>query len=105
MKVGVVADEDTVTGFRLAGVRVGYPVDKPEEALEKIRELAHNKEVGIIIVTERIMEKIRGEVENILGERTFPLVVEIPDKGGKIEKRVDPLNELVRRAVGVDIKV
>ncbi len=105
MKVCVVADEDTVTGFRLAGVKVGHAVDTPEEAVEKIRELAQDKDVGIIIVTERIMEKIRGEVEAIIGERTFPLVVEVPDKGGKIEKKVDPLQELVRRAVGVEIKV
>jgi vacuolar-type H+-ATPase subunit F/Vma7 len=30
--------------------------------------------------------------------------VEIPDKSGPIEKKVDPIKELIRKAVGVEIK-
>jgi len=51
------------------------------------------------------MEKIRQEVSELLEGKNFPLLVEVPDKGGKIEKKVDPINELIKRAVGVEIKV
>ncbi|WP_456475802.1 V-type ATP synthase subunit F [Candidatus Pyrohabitans sp.] len=105
MKVSVIADYDTVVGFRLAGVREGYPVDSPEEALERLREIVKKDEVGLVIVTERLVDKIRGDVDRLLEKRNFPLLVEIPDKKGAIEKKVDPLKELVRRAVGVDIKI
>ena len=50
-------------------------------------------------------EKLREEIKSISEERMSPLIVEIPDKFGPIEKKVDPLKELVKRAVGVEIKV
>jgi len=105
MKISVVADFDTVTGFRLAGVREAYVVETPEEAFERIKELIKKEDIGIVITTERIMEKIRQEVSELLEGKNFPLLVEVPDKGGKIEKKVDPINELIKRAVGVEIKV
>lgn len=105
MKVSVVADFDTVTGFRLAGVKEGFPVESSEEALERMKELVKREDIAIVITTERIMEKIRGDVSLLMEGRSFPLVVEVPDKGGKVEKKIDPIKELIRRAVGIEIKV
>jgi V/A-type H+-transporting ATPase subunit F len=105
MKISVIADFDTVVGFRLAGVKEGYAVNSPEEALERLREVVKKENVGLVIITERLVDKIRGDVDRLLEKRSFPLLVEIPDKAGPIEKKVDPLKELVRRAVGVDIKI
>lgn len=105
MKVSVVGDYDTVTGFRLAGVKEAFPVDGPEQALEEIKGLVRREDIAIIITTERIMEKVRDDVSAMLEGKSFPLVVEVPDKEGKIEKKVDPIKELIRRAVGVEIKV
>jgi V/A-type H+-transporting ATPase subunit F len=105
MRISVIADFDTVVGFRLAGVKEGYVVESPEEALERLREVVKEEDVGLVIMTERLVDRIRSEAEKLLEKRSFPLLVEIPDKTGPIEKKVDPMKELVRRAVGVDIKI
>ena len=105
MKISVIADFDTVIGFRLAGVRQGYVVNSPEEALQRLREVVKKEDVGLVIITERLLEEVRPQAEKLLEKRSFPLLVEIPDKAGPIEKKVDPLKELVRRAVGVEIKI
>ncbi len=105
MRISVIADFDTVVGFRLAGVKQGYVVESPEEALQRLREVVREEDVGLVIITERLMDKIRSEAEKLLEKRSFPLLVEIPDKAGPIEKKVDPMKELVRRAVGVEIKI
>ncbi len=105
MKISVIGDRDTTTGFRLAGVEDVHTVKTPEEALQKFREVIKSEDAGLVIITERLAEGVREDMERLLEKRSFPLVVEIPDKGGAIERKVDPLNELVRRAVGVEIKI
>jgi V/A-type H+-transporting ATPase subunit F len=104
MKIGVIGDPSTVLGFRLAGVRETHETEDPKEALEVLKALFKDKEVGLIIITERIADKLRSEIDKLTKGVVTPLLVEIPDKGGAIERKVDPIKELVRRAVGVEIK-
>ncbi len=105
MRIGVVGDSTTVRGFRLAGVKDAYEVEEAGRAAEVLRELLKDENVGLIIITEKIANKIREDVERLARERLIPIIVEIPDKRGAIEKRVDPIKELVKRAVGVEIKL
>jgi V/A-type H+-transporting ATPase subunit F len=103
MKIGVVGDFDTVAGFRLAGVREAYEVEKPGEAVESLKKLM-KEDVGLIIITERLAEQIRDETAALTEGKALPLIVEIPDKQGSIEGKVDPIMALIKKAVGVDIK-
>ncbi|MEK6978345.1 MAG: V-type ATP synthase subunit F [Candidatus Hydrothermarchaeota archaeon] len=104
MKISVLGDATTVTGFRLAGIRDAYEVSAPKEAVGLLRELVGDKEMGLVIVTERIADEIRAEMEGITEGRITPLIVEIPDREGPMAKKVDPIKELIKRAVGVEIK-
>lgn len=104
MRIGVIGDPSTVLGFRLAGVKDAHETEDPREALEALKALFRDKEVGLIIITEGLADKLRGEIDRLTRGVVTPLLVEIPDKGGPIERKVDPIKELVRRAVGVEIK-
>jgi V/A-type H+/Na+-transporting ATPase subunit F len=104
MKISVIGDFDTITGFRLAGIKDTYEVEDPGKAVEVIKDLFKNMEMGVIIITEKIADNIRAELKDISEGKVTPLVVEIPDKHGSIEKKVDPIKELVKRAVGLEIK-
>ncbi|MEE8402923.1 MAG: V-type ATP synthase subunit F [Candidatus Hydrothermarchaeaceae archaeon] len=103
MKIGVVGDFDTVTGFRLAGVREAHEVEEPREGVKILKKLM-KEDVGLIIITERLADQIRDETSMLMEGKTFPLIVEIPDKRGPIEGKVDPIMALIKKAVGVDIK-
>ena len=96
MDVKVIGDENTVVGFRLAGV-CGYSVKDKAEAEEAFEKC---KGSGVVVVTERIAEMIRATLSE---ERFFPLVIEIPDREGPID-REDQLRILMRQAIGVDMK-
>ncbi|AFK21934.1 V-type ATP synthase subunit F [Pyrococcus sp. ST04] len=102
MKVVVMGDSDTVVGFKLAGVHEVYEFDYSELSIErarnKLRELVEREDVGIILITERLAEKI-GE----LPEVNLPIILQIPDKFGSIYGE-ELLKEIVRRAIGVEIK-
>jgi vacuolar-type H+-ATPase subunit F/Vma7 len=32
-----------------------------------------------------------------------PIVVEVPDVSGPVEREVDPIRELIKRAIGADV--
>jgi len=101
-QIAVVADSDTVTGFRLAGIKEGHAVETPEEAEKIIRDLI-KKEVSIIIVTEKIGDEIREFIDEATGSRALPIIIEIPDKYGPSEERVEPLRELIKRVIGIEL--
>lgn len=97
MDIHVIGDENTVMGFRLAGVGKGHIVKNQAETEAAFEECEKS---GVVIITERAAETIR---ETLSKDRFFPLVVEIQDRMGPIEKE-DQLRILMRQAIGVDIK-
>jgi V/A-type H+-transporting ATPase subunit F len=104
MKIAIVADEDTVVGFKLAGVSQGIIVKNPLEAEKNIRELSEREDIGLIITTEQIGGKIRKLISGMT-KKGIPIIIEIPDKNGPIKVEEDPIRELVKKAVGIDIKI
>jgi V/A-type H+-transporting ATPase subunit F len=103
MEIGVVGDFDTVAGFRLAGVKEAYEVEESGAAVESLRKMM-KEDIGLIIITERLADEIREEMDALTAGRALPLIVEIQDKKGPIEGKVDPIMALIKKAVGVDIK-
>jgi V/A-type H+-transporting ATPase subunit F len=100
-KIAVLADPDTVTGFRLGGIKAGYPVENMDEAEETLKELVKN--YSIIITTETIGDKFRTTMDKISSESALPMIIEIPDKSGSIERESDPIRELIKRVIGVEM--
>jgi V/A-type H+-transporting ATPase subunit F len=95
----VVGDEDTVQGFRYAGVR-GAVVTTPEEAEAELDRLSARQAELIVITTEQIADTVRQKVNAIrFGER-LPLIVEIPGPEGPSEA-TPSLLAMIREAVGI----
>jgi V/A-type H+-transporting ATPase subunit F len=104
MKISVIGDFDTITGFRLAGVKDSYITEDPNEALRILKKLVREEDSGMIIISEKLADKIRKETSELLEGRIAPLLVEIPDKKGPMETKVDPIMKLIKKAVGIEIK-
>ncbi|MBN1894913.1 V-type ATP synthase subunit F [bacterium] len=101
MRFHVIGDEDTVLGFRLVGVE-GEVAETPEEILFALKKAFQTDDVGIIIITERLAERVRADVEKYLYKTTFPLIIEIPDAQGPLEGR-GTVRDMIRAAVGVHL--
>ncbi len=101
MRYYIIGDEDTVLGFELAGV-AGKSVETEEQADAAFREALADRENGIIIITETAADLIREKVNTLLFSASFPLIVEIPDGGGRKEGRKD-LRALVNEAIGIKL--
>ena len=101
-KIAIIADQDTVTGFMLGGIKEGHPVNNMEQAGKILEELV-GKDYSVIITTEKIGDELRDKIDNLTSERALPMIIEIPDKTGSIERETDPLRELIKRVIGVEM--
>jgi len=101
MNYYVIADEDTVLGFRYAGID-GSTVESPDQARRVFHEKAADASIGVIIVTEQAAETVGSEVQRIMYQSTRPVVVQIPGPGGPSPSRRS-LQELIQEAVGIKL--
>jgi vacuolar-type H+-ATPase subunit F/Vma7 len=99
MKYLVIGDEDTVLGFRYAGIE-GTVVGTAEEAKEAFASAVKSPTVGIIIINDAIAESIRPDINKVRFEAKEPLIVEIPGPGGPAVERMS-LIKMIHQAVGI----
>jgi V/A-type H+-transporting ATPase subunit F len=97
----VIGDEDTVLGFGMVGVR-GRQAGDARGANAAIDEALSNPEIGIVIMTERVADSIRARIDHLLFSEDFPLIVEIPDRGGHSPGK-PTLREMVNDAIGINV--
>ncbi len=105
--IAVIGDEDTVIGFGLAGIKNAVTVTNDSDKVEVIsslKGLIKTPGLGFIIITEKIAENIRPELERLKAEKAlYPIFIEIPDKGGELPERLDPIRGLIKRAIGMEV--
>ncbi len=97
----VLGDEDTVLGFGMAGVD-GYIAENRAEAEKYFNEIRKDNDAGIVLITERIAETIRPLIDHLMFAEEFPLILEIPDRRGKLEGKLG-IREMVNTAIGLKI--
>ena len=96
-----IADEDTLLGFRLAGVS-GQAVATSDEAASAIEKAISHPDYSVIIITQQIAALIREKIRLIRFERDRPLIVEIPGPRGDMPDRRS-LRQFVQEAVGISV--
>ena len=102
MRMFLISDNvDTLTGMRLAGID-GVVVHEKQEIKQALDEVLSQKDIGIILMTEKLGKEIPEIVDDIKLNRTFPLLLEIPDRHGNGRAK-DSITKYVRDAIGVKI--
>jgi len=101
MKCIVIGDELTVTGFKLIGLS-GIVAESAEEARNALDDVRKQEEVALILITERVAEQIRDSVDAVKLNTERPLILEIPDRHGKLEDK-ESILDVVQRVIGVKL--
>jgi vacuolar-type H+-ATPase subunit F/Vma7 len=102
-KIAIIGDIDTVVGFQLAGILKSNTPSDAASARRALLNFSKDSDVSIIIITERYADENREYIEE-LSQRPYPVIVEIPDKRGRLTKKESPLRKLVKRAIGVELE-
>lgn len=100
--VGIIGDLDTVSGFRLGGVKKSEIVNNEEEAIAALDKFLEEN-VSIIIITQVLANKIREHINRKIGSNVLPMIIEIPDKDGSSEGSSDQMADLIKRVIGVEM--
>ena len=100
--VAIIGDMDTVSGFRLGGVKKAEVVNNAEEAIVAFDKFLDD-EISIIIITQVLANEIRDHISRRIGSEVLPMIIEIPDKDGSSEGSSDQMNDLIKRVIGVEM--
>ena len=102
MKMFLISDNvDTRTGMRLAGIE-GIVLHEKEEVELAIKDILRKKEIGVLLITEKLGALIPEVISDIKQNYTTPLIVEIPDRHGT-SRPSDSITRYIREAIGLKI--
>ncbi len=102
MKMFLISDNvDTYTGMRLAGVE-GVVVHEETELREQLERAVNDREIGIVLLTEKFGRDYPDVVSSIKLERRTPLFVEIPDRHGTGRSK-NFITDYVNQAIGLKL--
>lgn len=90
-----------VTGFSLVGIE-GTKADSGKEALSALKEAISCKDIGIILISERLAKEIQSTIDELMTRRECILILQIPDSNGALQGR-QSIEEFVLTALGVKV--
>ena len=92
---------DTLTGMRLAGVD-GVVVHEREELRRALETTLADKEIGIILLTEKFGREFPEIIDDVKLNHRIPLIIEIPDRHGT-GRKADFITSYVNEAIGLKL--
>ena len=102
MKTFLISDNiDTYTGLRLAGIE-GVVIHSREHLKEELDKVLADKEIGIVLLTEKFGREFPDIIDTFRLERKLPLLVEIPDRHGTGRKK-DFITSYITEAIGLKL--
>ncbi|GAB4114644.1 MAG: V-type ATP synthase subunit F [Candidatus Caldatribacteriota bacterium] len=102
MKIFLISDNThTLAGMRLAGIE-GVVVHEKEEVLKEIEKVKTRKDIGILLITELLAEKLPVEINEMKLSHILPVIVEIPDRHGT-RRPPDFLTRYIKESIGIKI--
>ncbi|OUQ12147.1 ATP synthase subunit F [Lachnoclostridium sp. An14] len=102
MKMYLISDNtDTYTGMRLAGVE-GEVVHEKEELKAALDRVLADKEIGIVLLTEKFGREFPDVVNQLKLDYKVPLFVEIPDRHGT-GRKPNFITDYVNEAIGLKL--
>ena len=102
MKMYLISDNmDTCTVMRLAGVE-GSVVSGKDELKAALDRVMADKEIAIVILTEKFGREYPELIDEVRLSRSLPLLIEIPDRHGT-RREENFITSYVNEAVGLKI--
>ena len=102
MKLYLISDNiDTLVGMRLAGIE-GCVVQEQAELKEALSKAVNDKEIGVLLLTEKFGRDFPELINKVKLETKQPLIIEVPDRHGTGRKS-DFITAYVNEAIGLKV--
>jgi len=100
MRLFCVADSDSSLGFRLSGIET-IEVRTEKEAAAALKVAFSAEGVGILVVTRKAADLIRGQISELIYTQELPLILEVPSLGDK--SGGESADDLLKGAIGMSV--
>lgn len=106
MKIGVLTDVETASGYRIAGLEAVTAT--PDEAVQKLVEMIQSDQYALVAVDQSLLADPNKATERVMRGRNAPVLLSLPNlldsfSGGGDAKAY--MRRLVRETIGFDIKL
>lgn len=102
MKFYTLSDNtDTAMGMRLAGIE-GEVIHTEQEVIEALRRVMADPEIGIVLMTEKLINTCPAQIYRYKLTRKRPLIVEIPDRHGSGDVS-QMIEQYISEAIGMKL--
>ena len=96
VNIAVLGGDEFIVGFQLAGIK--ETIEVSDEPLKDIQELKKRKDIGIIVIDEKIMENLDIHQKLELEDSVEPVFIPVSTK---VEQ--ESLKRLIKKSIGVDL--
>ena len=96
VKLAVVGGSEFIVGFQLAGIRDVIETDS--NYFTQLKDLKNKKEIGVVIVDEKIMENLELHQRQDIEASVEPVFIPVSEKAEQ-----DSLKRLIKKSIGVDL--
>ena len=96
VKLAVVGGSEFTVGFQLAGIK--DTIEVVGNYFNELKNMKNKKEVGIVVVDEKIMEKLEPHQRLEIESSVEPVFIPVSTK---VEQ--DSLKRLIKKSIGVDL--
>ena len=96
MELAVIGSQEFVLGFQLSGIRKTFEIGK--EPLKEINELRKRKEIGVVVIEEKILEKLDANDRHEIEDSIAPVFVPLSEIAEQ-----ESLRRLIKKSIGVDL--
>ena len=96
VRIAAAGTSEFIVGFRLAGIR--DTIEIKNEPFRELKSLKSKKELGIIIIDEKIMEELQIHERSEIESSVDPVFIPVSTKGEQ-----ESLRRLIKKSVGVDL--
>ena len=103
LKIAAICDNDTAMGLGLAGVKDCF-IPKDDDVIKIWTQVSETDDIGMVFISEKYVEALGNYLKDYRLRNNVPIIVEIPDKSGRIDGHVDFVSHLIKKAVGIEVK-
>tara|TARA_Y100000310_G_C20643704_1_gene795401 strand:+ start:1632 stop:1931 length:300 start_codon:yes stop_codon:yes gene_type:complete len=96
VNITVLGGNEFTVGFQLAGIK--ETVEVSDSPINDIEKLKNRKDIGIVVVEEKIMESLEQHQREDIEDSVDPVFIPVSTK---VEQ--DSLKRLIKKSIGVDL--
>lgn len=96
VNVAVLGGSEFIVGFQLAGIK--EIIESSNEPVKDIMELKKRKDIGIVVVDEKIMESLDQHQKEEIEDSVEPVFIPLSTK---VEQ--ESLKRLIKKSIGIEL--